>query len=343
MARLVVVTQRVASGDPALGFFVSWLERLATRFEMIDVITLAKGDSVGIGNVDIHVLPQNRLRRFFAYQMSLVRLLPGSSGLFAHMCPEYVVAGGWVARLMRKPVLLWYAHRSVTWRLRVAALFANAIFTASPEGCRLKSNKVEVVGHGIDSDRFKPAAGVPVEEGSIVTVGRVSPIKRLENLLQAMPAVIGLVPDAHLTIVGGAYLPADREYERILKAMVRALGIDDRVRWRAPVDRSTMPDVYRKAALVVNLAPTGGLDKVVLEAMACARPVAAANAGFWDMMAGDAARGRVTDLSPQSLGTQIVSLLADPYPAESLRLAVIERHSLDRLADRIFGFFRARD
>ena len=46
------------------------------------------------------------------------------------------------------------------------------------------------------------------------------------------------------------------------------------------VPHSKMPNYYSTSDLLVNLAPTGGLDKVVLEAMASGLPVIVSNLAF---------------------------------------------------------------
>ena len=340
LKKLVVVTQRVDESDPALAFFTTWLNQLAARFDEVQVITLGLGRYLKPGNVSVNVLPRNKFSRFFKYQFLLLKLLPGSASLFAHMCPEYVVFGGCWARLMGKPVLLWYVHRSVTWKLRIAVWLANRVFTASPEGCNIRSEKIEVTGHGIDTDLFKPDPDAPVERGLILTVGRITPIKRLEFILRALPEVRKSVPEVRLIALGAAYLPKDEKYFQELKDLARELRIEDIVEWRGSVDYRDVPNHIRKAALVVNLAPTGGLDKAMLEAMACGRPVAVANEGFRGMLEGFAARGQIKKIDAPNLAEQISGLLQDPYDAKNFPQIVGERHGLGRLIDVISNQFK---
>ena len=97
--------------------------------------------------------------------------------VFIHMNPEYTVLGGLFWRLWGKRTALWYTHKSVNLKLRIAAAFTNVIFTASKESFRLHSRKVRVIGHGIDTDFFSPDAHTARGEW-ILSVGRLMKSKR---------------------------------------------------------------------------------------------------------------------------------------------------------------------
>ncbi|VAW33214.1 hypothetical protein MNBD_CPR01-313, partial [hydrothermal vent metagenome] len=180
-AKLLIVTQTIDENDPVLGFFVRWVEEFAKHAESVEVICLNLGKSDLPKNVRVHSLGKERvsgadntgnieqaqstapsfarrcaLRATYAIRfIRLVwRLRNNYDTVFVHMNPEYFVLAGKLWRLMRKRTALWYTHKSVDLKLRIAVLFANIVFTASPESFRLKSNKVHVVGHGIDLEHF---------------------------------------------------------------------------------------------------------------------------------------------------------------------------------------------
>src|SRR3989344_5572534 len=73
---------------------------------------------------------------------------------FFHACPVYIILGAAFWRLLRKKISLWYAHGSANWILKLAEVCTDIIFTSTPEGCRLKSSKIRIVGQGIDTDLF---------------------------------------------------------------------------------------------------------------------------------------------------------------------------------------------
>ena len=145
MLRLLITTQAVDLDDPVLGFFHRWVEELARHCEHISVICLKEGRHSLPANVTVYSLGKSAqgrpasgwerfwLRihytfRFYRYIWSLRR---DYDAVFVHMNPEYIVLGGVFWRLLGKRIGLWYVHKSVTLRLRIAVFFAHAAFTAS--------------------------------------------------------------------------------------------------------------------------------------------------------------------------------------------------------------------
>ena len=106
--------------------------------------------------------------------------MPKINGVFFHMCPEYVIGAGLWPKIFRKKSLLWYAHKSVNWKLRLAEKLVNKIFTPSKESFRLPSEKVEISGHGIDLVKFKTKETNKNGSGfKIISVGRITAVKNV--------------------------------------------------------------------------------------------------------------------------------------------------------------------
>ena len=103
------------------------------------------------------------------------------------MCPEYVLAAAPTNRIFRKKSVLWYTHREVSLKLRLAAKLVDKIFTASKESFRLPSKKVVIAGHGIDIEHFKPrGSSASGDTLKLLSVGRVSPSKDLMFLIEEL-------------------------------------------------------------------------------------------------------------------------------------------------------------
>ena len=262
--RLLIVTQTVDTEDPVLGFFVCWIEEFSKYTERIEVICLKEGKYELPANVRVHSLGKERgraNRSAYAWRfLSLSwRLRHDYDAVFVHMNPEYVVLGGPLWRLWDKRIALWYTHKSVNLKLRVAAIFANVIFTASKESFRLQSKKVRVMGHGIDTDFFSPAPFVRRGDWAL-SAGRLMPSKRHDLAIQRA-AEEGRV----LRIAGEG--PERARLEALaqkLHATVQFLGA---------LTQAQLRDEYRTAAQFIHTSETGSLDKVVLEAIACGLPI----------------------------------------------------------------------
>ena len=242
--KLLICTQAVDVNDPVLGFFVRWIEEFKKHCE-VEVISLQDLGSRG------------RVRRAWR----LLRLVWGGEydAVFVHMNPEYVVVAGWLWRLLGKKVALWYTHKQVNLKLRIATLFANTVFTASKESFRLQSKKVRVMGHGIDTDFFCPDAGVVRGDWGL-SVGRLTPSKRHDLAIEWASQAA-----RPLRIAG------EGPERKNLEALARKLDVH--VRLLGGLTQTQLLDEYRSAAVLVHRSETGSLDKVVLEALACGLPV----------------------------------------------------------------------
>jgi glycosyltransferase involved in cell wall biosynthesis len=191
------------------------------------------------------------------------------------MNPEYVVVGGLIWKILSKPIGLWYTHKSVTWKLRIAERLSNIVFTASRESFRLLSDKLHIMGHGIDSDQFAPIIEkAPSEIFRSIAVGRISPYKDYETIIRAIASVKENTKNTiHLDIIGSPAIFSDREYLENLKKLVKENNLGTTVRFRGAISHDKLPQEFSTADLFVHTSHTGSLDKVLLEAMASGIPV----------------------------------------------------------------------
>jgi glycosyltransferase involved in cell wall biosynthesis len=268
--------------------------------------------------------------------------------VFIHMCPRYAILAAPYAKLMRAPMVLWFTHRSVNNELRLAHWLVDKVATASKESFRLKSDKVVITGHGIDTDRFKPL-DVRKERSTkvILSVGRISPIKDYETLIKAADTLVNKDGRKGLefVIVGDVGTEAQREYLDRIKGMVRECQLERRFRFTGPVPHSEVVRYYQSCDVFVNLSHTGSLDKAVLEAMVCGRVPITCNEAFKDVFgdyaamlmfekgdAGDLA-GKVLDAIGMDAGSQLVF-------GRALRDIVIQEHSVEHLMDAVVKVFQ---
>ena len=142
--------------------------------------------------------------------------------------------------------------------------------------------KIAVIPNGVDMEAFRPmpaaqarqALGLDVQGRYIVSVAHLLPAKGMTELVTAM----GQLPaDVRCLIVGG-----DMDggvYRRSLERLVRRGGYGARVTFTGMQDRSKIP-LYLNAADVSVLASYAeGCPNVVLESLACGRPVVATAVG----------------------------------------------------------------
>lgn len=238
--KLLVCTQVYDPKDPVLGFFVRWVEEFK-KYGEVEVVSLER---LGGGGKLMRAWRLLRLASSLKYDR-----------VFVHMNPEYLIVAGWFWRLRGIKTALWYTHKAVNLRLRIAAYFADIIFTASKESFRLQNKKVQVMGHGIDTDFFCPDPTI-VREGWALSVGRLTKTKRHDLAIEAA------VRDGRELRVAG-----EGPEKSSLEALAMRLGAT--VTFLGGLTQTELRDQYRRAAYLIHTSETGSLDKVVLEAVAC--------------------------------------------------------------------------
>jgi len=186
------------------------------------------------------------------------------------------------------------------------------------------------IAPGIDVDHFKPveAGSLRAELGLtnkkvIVSVGRLVHRKGQDHLIESMPAILKVHPDAHLLLVGkGPYL----EY---LAKLVAKNGLQDSVSFIGRIQYAELPayiccgDIFampsrsRLMGLEVE-----GLGIVYLEASACGLPVIAGKSGGAPDAVIDGTTGLVVDgTNNDEIAQAAIALLSDPSKAQQMGAA----------------------
>lgn len=333
---------------PVQGFATDWINAVAKRCTAVDVITMQAGRIAVADNVRVFSVGKekgyNEARRAFEFYRLLNRLLHENTydACFAHIQSLFAVMGAPLLRPRGIPITLWYAHKAVTPRLRLAEKLVDHIVTASPESFRIDSPKVQVIGHGIDTGRFTPqnAAQDPF---TIISVSRIAPIKRLETIIEAASMLKQDGCDFRLRIIGNTN-PQDQAYATELKALAAAYNLTSVVEFTGEIPHHAIVPVYQQAHLMVNISNTGAVDKAVLEAMACGLPVITANEAFQPILADWRDHLLVPAEAPDMLANKILNImnmLPETRQAlgRSLRRIVVHDHSLDHLADKLVRLF----
>ena len=328
--KLLIITQKVNKNDQILGFFHAWLEEFSKQVEQLTVVCLEEGFTSLPKNTKVYSLGKERgtskLQQLQLGTKYVVELRDEYDAVFVHMNPLYIVLFGLFWKMHKKPVFLWYMHKHVDAKLRIAERFVETIFTGSEHSLRLETQKKMITGHGIDTDFFVPSKEKHRNEiKSIVTVGRVSSAKKTLEIIQAIKDV----PDVVLHIVGGGVTQKDIAYVKSCTTFVAEHNLETKVVFHGPVAHSETKDFYQQADLFVNISNTGSLDKVLLEALACETPVITSNDAGKDIEG-----AHYFDESQDNLTQQITSFLTGKEKL-SAREYVKREHGLQRLIKKI--------
>lgn len=267
--KLLIITQKVNKDDPILGFFHRWIIEFAKNVELLTVVCLEEGVHDMPTNVRVLSLGKEKGVSKLGQLLNLYRYVwcyrNEYTHVFVHMNPIYVVLCWKLWFVLRKKVFLWYTHKQVDWKLRMASWFVRSIFTASEESLRLKTKKKVVTGHGIDTDLFSPDVSVQRSPDTLLSVGRITKTKRIDLLLDTMV----FLPDMKMLIAGTPVTPEDFLYYEWCQLYAEKKGIHERVVWLGSVPHGNTRNLYAHATMFIHTSETGSLDKVLLEAAAC--------------------------------------------------------------------------
>ncbi|MBK8178975.1 MAG: glycosyltransferase family 4 protein [Planctomycetes bacterium] len=351
--RLLFLTQTLDRQDAVLGFVPRWVEEFASRVEAVRVVALSAGDLQGLPpNVDVRVVGRKGIvMRALRYRSYLRKALgkEGFDTVLAHMIPRYALFAASPARRAGAPLFLWYTHGAVDGRLLRAERVVDRIFTASEESLRLSTPKKLVTGHGIDLEHFDSRGVRPLGTPRLLSVGRLSAAKDPLTVIEAVGKLIAQGRDVALDIVGAGLASGDAAYEARVRERIAQGGLAQRVLLHPGVSYLRIPEHYRRASVCVNASSTGSVDKVILEAMASARPVVSCNDAFPRVVASLGEAGRALCFAPgdaDGLATQLGRLLDQAQERRfelglALREIVARDHELGALIQRLVSHMGA--
>jgi glycosyltransferase involved in cell wall biosynthesis len=148
-------------------------------------------------------------------------------------------------------------------------------------------NKIDVVWNGVDPSVYDPAKvgsgevealrakyGIAPDDRMLLFVGRLSPVKGILSLIQAMPDIVKRQPKTKLVVL------ASGELEREVISLVEGLGLNGSVKLRLEFVAEELRILHYAASdLCVFPSTYEPFGIVTLEAMSMAKPVVAGARG----------------------------------------------------------------
>jgi glycosyltransferase involved in cell wall biosynthesis len=198
--------------------------------------------------------------------------------------------------------------------------------------------------NGIDAEELPPApetTRAPDGRFRVLFAGRLDPIKGLKLGVRAFVQFSRTVPGARFEIVGSG------EAEAEVRELVRRLGAEDLVRLTPWLAREELMRRLRGADVLLFPSFRDGGGAVVVEAMACAKPVVCLDTGGPAFHVREAWGIKVPPSDPASvvdgLAAALARLAGDPALRESLgragRERVLSYYLWDKLGDRLAALY----
>jgi glycosyltransferase involved in cell wall biosynthesis len=246
--------------------------------------------------------------------------------------PYPILLGVAAARLARTPAIvasvrdmgtLWSPgiRRAQRWACRFAhAVVANAEAVAA----RLRAEgydgrRLEVILNGVAppaparaGEPLRRAFGWPADAPLIGAIGRLHPVKRFEDFVDAAARVAERHRSARFLIVGPtAGTPAVEAYAAALRRRVAERGLEGRFVLAGA--RRDVPALLPELALSVSSSASEGLSNTLIESLAAGVPVVATAVGGNPEVVEDGVHGRLVEPGdPEALARAICAVLESP-------------------------------
>jgi N-acetyl-alpha-D-glucosaminyl L-malate synthase BshA len=220
---------------------------------------------------------------------------------------------------------------------RADAITAVSAFLAREARDRLGIRKeIRVIPNFVDSDAFSPAPCEVLERDAgrdltVIHVSNFRPIKRIQDLVNAMKIVVKQAPGARLVLVG------DGPERHMVEGLVERLDLKGSVLLTGY--RSDVPQLLRCGDVVVLCSETESSPLTLLEGMSCGLPVVATGVGGIPEIVEDGVNGLlVPPKHPEAIAEKILELNADgslrARLGEAARRTVLERYTAERVVSQ---------
>jgi glycosyltransferase involved in cell wall biosynthesis len=248
----------------------------------------------------------------------------------------------------RIPVLSWFAGKLSGWLLyKIIMPRANHIFVQSEQMRQdvaaqgISLNKMTSVPMGVD-ERLLDLPKHAVEPDTVLYLGTLAQVRRLEVLIEAMVLVLKIRPHAKLIFVGEGDSPHDRAF---LESKAQQLGVTHAVEFTGQMPmREALERVARAAVCVSPFYPTFVLRSTsptkLIEYMAQGKPIIANDHPEQKDVLQSSGSGICVSWSAENFAEAMLSLLGDPSAAAEMGAHgptwVAENRTYKRIADQIY-------
>jgi mannosyltransferase len=256
---------------------------------------------------------------------------------------------GWPLKL----VFTSAAQRHHTWLTRWLIRRMDAVIATCDVSASFLKREATVIPHGVDTDRYAPAAdraaafaeaGLPGRY-AIGCFGRIRAQKGTDLFVEAMCRLLPQYRDFCAVIVG-AVTAGEAAFADDLKRRTEAAGLSQRVIMTGELPIEELPRWYRRLTIYAFTSRNEGFGLTLLEAMSSGAALVAARAGAAELVVEDGFSGvLVPPGDVDALVAALEPLMRDPFAAAAMgaraRQRVLTDFSLDAEANRIADVYRA--
>ncbi len=204
---------------------------------------------------------------------------------------------------------------------------------------------ITVIPSGADVARFKPMPqskaqgelGLRGDTRRVLYVGAIARSKGIDYLLKAFARLLPTTPDP-----GQLLLIGDGHYARSARVMADQLGIAQYVTFLGQRPNDQIPLWMNACDVLVLPSLSEGLGVVLIEAMACGKPVVATTCGGPEDIVTPQTGVLVPPGDAVALAEALVEVLAHGhrFSAQEIRRYAVDNYAYDRIGARIIHLYR---
>lgn len=227
----------------------------------------------------------------------------------------------------------WHFDRDADPLISVSQATATEVEQWSGRTC-------EVIGHGVDTLRFKPNRqsrmkvrdnlGITEDSFVLISVAAFEERKGMQWVIQALPQLISQIPDIHYLIVG------DGGYRNQFENLVAELGLGSRVHLVG--FKQDVEDYLCASDLMLVLSSGEASSISLLEALAVGLPAITSTSPPFDELIRPAFGVQVDEKNTDLVATAIFGLYEDPQKRIQMGLSardwVSQHHSWEQVANQ---------
>jgi sugar transferase (PEP-CTERM/EpsH1 system associated) len=220
-------------------------------------------------------------------------------------------------------------RRIISYEQKIGDFFDRMIVVAEKDRALIKSDRVQVIPNGVDTNLFKPELKaqpnpVIIFSGNMGYAPNINAVNWFVEL--CLPRIQQVIPSASLIIAGANPNREMRGLER--RGQITVTGFVD-----------SMAETLNQASVAIAPMQSGsGIQNKILEAMACELPVVTTTLGLGSIKAQPGQEILVAD-SPESFADTLITLLQNPQLTKEIgqraRTFVIQNHSWEYGATQI--------
>jgi len=202
-------------------------------------------------------------------------------------------------------------------------------------------SRIVSIPTGIDLEKFNPTKIRALIGKKGFSVGTVSILRSWKGhyyLIEAVPEILKVVPEAHFIIVG------DGLHRDTIARHIRQLSLEKKILMAG--HREDIPEILASLDLIVHPSYANeGVPQSILQAMAMERPVVATDTGAVSEAVLDGRTGfLIPPKNPKAIAEKVIELYRSPelriqFGREGRKL-VEKEYSLDRMLDKMEALYQ---